>query len=69
MNGAGWKMKGSDDDCQGRSLWGLGTVIGRSNHPGLRGLAGQLVESALPAIAALTSPRAWSFTLWPFMNT
>jgi hypothetical protein len=42
---------------------GLGTVIGRSNHPGLRGLAGQLVESALPAIATLTSPRAWSFIL------
>jgi glycosyltransferase involved in cell wall biosynthesis len=58
-----WLETQGSDDCQGRSLLGLGTVIGRSNHPGLRGVAGQLVESALPAIAALTSPRAWSFIL------
>jgi hypothetical protein len=58
-----WLETQGSDDCQGRSLLGLGTVIGRSNHPGLRGLAGQLVESALPAIATLTSPRAWSFIL------
>lgn len=58
-----WLEKTGSDDCHGRSLWALGTVIGRSNDPGLRGVAGQLVESALPAIAGLTSPRAWSFTL------
>jgi hypothetical protein len=56
------EMEGSDD-CHGRSLLGLGTVIGRSHHPGLRGVARQLVESALPAITDLTSPRAWSFVL------
>lgn len=58
-----WLDAEGSDDCHGRSLWGLGTVIGRSNHPGLRGVAGQLVESAIPAIAGLTSPRAWSFIL------
>lgn len=58
-----WLEDKGSDDCQGRSLWGLGTVIGRSQDPGLRGVAGQLVEAALPAISALTSPRAWSFTL------
>ena len=58
-----WLEEKGSDDCHGRSLWGLGTVIARSNHAGLRGVAGQLVESALPAITALTSPRAWSFTL------
>jgi glycosyltransferase involved in cell wall biosynthesis len=58
-----WLEDKGSDDCQGRSLLALGTVIGRSNHPGLRGVAGQLVELALPAIAALTSPRAWSFVL------
>jgi glycosyltransferase involved in cell wall biosynthesis len=58
-----WLEAAGSDDCHGRSLLGLGTVIGRSNHPGLRGVARQLVESALPAIASLTSPRAWSFIL------
>lgn len=58
-----WLETQGSDDCQGRSLLGLGTVIGRSNHPGLRGVAGQLVESALPAIAALSSPRAWAYIL------
>lgn len=58
-----WLEEGGSDDCQGRSLWALGTVIGRSNDSGLRGVAGQLVESALPAIAGLTSPRAWAFIL------
>ncbi len=58
-----WLETQGSDDCHGRALWGLGTVIGRSNHPGLRGVAGQLVEAALPAITALTSPRAWSFIL------
>lgn len=58
-----WLEDKGSDDCHGRSLLGLATVIGRSNHAGLRGLASQLVEAALPAIAALTSPRAWSFIL------
>ncbi len=58
-----WAEEQGSDDCHGRALWGLSIVIGRSNHPGLRGVAGQLVESALPAITDLTSPRAWSFIL------
>lgn len=58
-----WVEEKGSDDSQGRSLWGLGTVIGRSNHAGLRGLAAQLVELVLPVIATLTSPRAWAFTL------
>ena len=58
-----WLEAEGSEDCHGRSLLGLGTVIGRSNHAGLRGVAGQLVESALPAIENLTSLRAWSFIL------
>ena len=59
-----WREDKGSDDCQGRALWSLGTVIGRSNQPGLRGVAAQLVESALPTIADLTSPRAWAFVLF-----
>jgi glycosyltransferase involved in cell wall biosynthesis len=58
-----WLEKVGSEDCHGRALWGLGTVIGRSQHPGLRGAAGRLFDAALPAVSAFTSPRAWSFAL------
>ncbi len=57
-----WLDAGSDD-CHGHALWALGTVLGRSRDPGLRGAAGHLFELALPALPALTSPRAWAFAL------
>jgi hypothetical protein len=57
-----WLGDGSED-CHGRALWALGTVIGRSADSGLRGAAGHLLELALPAVQAFTSPRAWAFTL------
>ncbi len=57
-----WLDAGSED-CHGHALWALGTVLGRSKDPGLRGAAGHLFELALPALPALTSPRAWAFAL------
>jgi len=57
-----WLDTGSED-CHGRALWSLGTVLGRSRDPGLRGAAGHLFGLALPALDALTSPRAWAFAL------
>jgi glycosyltransferase involved in cell wall biosynthesis len=58
-----WLEPRGSDDSQGRSLWALGTVLGRSTHPALRGIAGRLFEQALPAITSTTSPRAWAFAL------
>lgn len=58
-----WLEDKGSEDCQGRSLWALGTVIGRTHRPGLRGVAGQLIEAALPTITELVSPRAWAFVL------
>jgi hypothetical protein len=57
-----WLDHGSEDS-HGRALWALGTVIGRSRDPGLRAAAGHIFELALPALASLTSPRAWAFAL------
>ena len=37
------------EDCHGRALWALGTVLGRSEDHGLRGAAGRLFEYSLPA--------------------
>ena len=56
-----WHEAEGSEDSHGRALWGLGTVLGRSKSPGLRGTAGRLFEAAVPAIHAFTSPRAWAF--------
>ncbi len=58
-----WTEECGSEDSHGRALWALGTVVGRSAHPGRYSLGGQLFAAALPATAALTSPRAWAFTL------
>lgn len=58
-----WLEASGSDDCHGRTLWALGTLLGRSNTPGLQSMAGRLFELALPAILTTTSPRAWAFAL------
>lgn len=58
-----WLEESGSEDSQGRTLWALGTVLGRSNTPALQSIAGWLFEQALPAILETTSPRAWAFTL------
>src|SRR5882724_475714 len=57
-----WIEKTGSEDSHGRALWALGSVLGRSENRGLRGAAGRLFESALPATVTFTSPRAWAFT-------
>src|SRR5205085_7804772 len=56
-------LKDGSEDCHGRALWALGTVMGRTRDPGLRGAAGHIFERALAALASFTSPRAWAFAL------
>ena len=58
-----WLEDSGSDDCHGRALWALGTVLGRSNTPALHSMAGWLFEKALPPILETTSPRAWAFAL------
>jgi len=58
-----WLESSGSDDSHGRAIWALGTVLGRSNSPSLKNLAGKLFEQALPNIISMTSPRAWSFAL------
>jgi glycosyltransferase involved in cell wall biosynthesis len=58
-----WNEPVGSEDCHGRALWGLGTVLGRSRDHGLRGAAGRLFEFSLPAAVEFTSPRAWAYTL------
>jgi len=58
-----WLEEYGSDDSHGRTLWALGTVLGRSTTPALHSMAGRVFEQALPAILTTTSPRAWAFAL------
>jgi hypothetical protein len=58
-----WREEQGSEDCHGRALQALGTVVGRASDPGRRNLAGSLFHAALPAVSGFTSPRAWAFTL------
>ena len=58
-----WQEAKGSEDSHGRALWGLGTVLGRSNDAGLRGAAGRLFELAVPTAAEFKSPRACAFAL------
>lgn len=58
-----WMEESGSEDSHGRTLWALGTVLGHSATPALRGIASGLFEQALPAILDTTSPRAWAFAL------
>jgi glycosyltransferase involved in cell wall biosynthesis len=58
-----WLESTGSEDSHGRALWALGTVLGRSTDPGMRGASGQLFESAVPATLTFTSPRAWAFSV------
>ncbi len=58
-----WNEPVGSEDCHGRALWGLGTVLSRSQDQGLKGAAGRLFESSLPAAVEFSSPRAWAYTL------
>jgi glycosyltransferase involved in cell wall biosynthesis len=58
-----WSEPEGSEDCHGRALWALGTVLGRSEHQGLRCAAGRLFEFSLPQAVEFSSPRAWAYTL------
>ncbi len=58
-----WLEESGSDDSHGRTLWALGTVLGRSQAAAFHGIAGWLFNQALPAILDTTSPRAWAFTI------
>jgi hypothetical protein len=58
-----WNEAEGSEDCHGRALWALGTVLGRSVDEGLRSAAGRLFEFSLPAALEFRSPRAWAYAL------
>jgi glycosyltransferase involved in cell wall biosynthesis len=61
--GRRWSEVEGSEDCHGRVVWALGTVLGRSGDDGLRCAAGRLFESSLPAVVEFYSPRACAYAL------
>ncbi len=58
-----WVDELGSDDSHGRTVWALGTVVGRSPETGRRNLASDLFHAALPVVKDMTSPRAWAYAL------
>jgi glycosyltransferase involved in cell wall biosynthesis len=58
-----WLEDIGSEDSHGRALWALGSVLGHSKNPGMRGAAGRLFEAAVPAVLTFSSPRAWAFSI------
>ena len=58
-----WHDAPGSEDCHGRTLWALGTVLGRSSDQGLKCAAGRLFEFSLPAVLEFYSPRACAYSL------
>jgi glycosyltransferase involved in cell wall biosynthesis len=58
-----WNEPAGSEDCHGRALWSLGTVLSRSTDQGLKSAAGRLFEFSLPTALEIYSPRAGAYTL------
>jgi hypothetical protein len=58
-----WLEKQGSEDSHGRTLWALGTCVGRSRRRSFQLWAGQLFNLALPTALELGAPRAWAFSL------
>ena len=58
-----WQEETGSEDSHGRALWAVGTALGSSTDPGVRGAAGRLFEAAMPATLTFSSPRAWAFSI------
>jgi glycosyltransferase involved in cell wall biosynthesis len=58
-----WLEKEGSEDSHGRTLWALGTCVGRSRRRSFQIWAGQLFNQALPTALEFVAPRGWAFSL------
>jgi glycosyltransferase involved in cell wall biosynthesis len=58
-----WLEEIGSEDSHARALWALGTVLGRSQSHGWKGMAARLFHQAIVAAWDFQYPRAWAFTL------
>ncbi|AQG78079.1 glycosyltransferase family 4 protein [Spirosoma montaniterrae] len=58
-----WLEDIGSDDSTGRTMWAIGTSIGRATDRNTVTWGINLIESVLPTIVQMGSPRAWAFAL------
>lgn len=58
-----WLESEGSEDSQGRALWSVGAVAGRSNIRAHAKLASKLFETAAPNLLNATSPRTWAYSI------
>lgn len=61
-----WKDEANgigSEDSHGRTIWALGTCIGRTTNAGFRNFANIIFEKALQPVCDFSSPRAWAFAI------
>lgn len=58
-----WLEEVGSNDSQGRALWSLGAIVGRSRYRNLMLWADHLLQRMLPGFLPNDSPRAWCFAL------
>ena len=58
-----WTEVVGSEDSHGRTVWALGTAVGRLGDPGRRTLTADLFQAALPCVQSFSSPRAWAYVL------
>ncbi len=58
-----WLENAGSDDAQGRAIWALGAISGKSADDDIRSWAIQFFDRTVSILSELTSPRAWAFGL------
>jgi glycosyltransferase involved in cell wall biosynthesis len=58
-----WLEEAGSEDSQGRSLWGLGSMVHRCRNRGRRDVARSLFLQAAPGLYQTTSLRTWAYTI------
>ncbi|QMW00154.1 glycosyltransferase family 4 protein [Spirosoma foliorum] len=58
-----WLEEVGSDDSTGRTIWALGTCIGRATDRNTISWAMNLFEKVLPSVVNMPSPRSWAFAL------
>jgi glycosyltransferase involved in cell wall biosynthesis len=58
-----WLERSGSEDSQGRSLWGLGTLIRYTRNVDRRNAAQSIFVQAAPGMIDTTSPRTWAYAV------
>lgn len=58
-----WLDDVGSQDSNGRTLWALGMMVGRSRNQAMRNVAAGLFTQAYPAAREFSHPRSWAFAM------